>query len=180
MKIAISAGHTPIDPGATSGINSEYGLTSEIVGRCVNLLSKSGHEIWLIGADSNEKQIEKINSLGVDCGLELHFNSCSDPGIQGCETLYSGSQPGKSLAELIQKRLVSALKTADRGVKIGYFRQDKSQPVIPMLRLTNCPFVIPEPLFLSAAGDFSKLNTELVAQALCQGIDDFLKVNSKR
>jgi N-acetylmuramoyl-L-alanine amidase len=179
MKIAISAGHTPVDPGATTGINSEYGLTSEIVGRCVNLLSQRGYEVWLIGADSNAKQIEKINQLDADCGLELHFNSCSDPDVQGCETLYSGSQKGKSLAELIQKRLVSALKTADRGVKIGYYRQDRSQPVIPMLRLTNCPFVIPEPLFLSAAGDFSKLNTELVAKALCQGIEDFFKSKLK-
>lgn len=173
MRVALSAGHHPAAPGACTGVLSEYGLTSEIIGRLVNLLSKRGHDVWLIGSDTNARQVTRINELGCDCGLELHFNSFSDSDMKGTETLHAGSKNGIVLANCIQQSLVDALQTKDRGIKVGHFRGDDKNRVIEIIRETRCPFVVPEPLFLSNPADLSKLDTALIAGALLKGLENY-------
>lgn len=176
-KIAISAGHTPDRPGARQGNISEYSLTTAIAGRICQILSEKGHEAWLIGASSNTSQIEQINKLGATCGLELHFNSFTTDEMHGTEVLHAGSKRGIQLAQHVQNRLLDLLGTKDRGIKKGYYQGDYTKPMVEMLSKTNCPFVIPEPLFLSNPADFAKVNSEmreLVAIAVCDGIELYL------
>ena len=175
--IAISAGHTPTRPGATQGNISEYSLTTAIAGRLCQLLSEKGYFAWIIGADTNANQIDAINKLNPSCGLELHFNSFTDGTMHGTEVLHAGSKRGIQLAQHIQNNLLDRLGTKDRGIKKGYYQGDYRKPLVEMLSKTNCPFVIPEPLFLSNPGDFAKVGSgmrELVAIALCDGIELYL------
>ncbi len=175
--IAISAGHTPTRPGAKQGNISEYSLTTAIAGRLCQLLAEKGHEPWLIGADTNTAQIEAINKLNPTLGLELHFNSFTTDEMHGTEVLHAGSRKGIQLAQHIQNNLLDRLGTKDRGIKKGYYQGDYRKPMIEMLSLTKCPFVIPEPLFLSNPADFDKVGSEmreLVAIALLDGIELYL------
>lgn len=175
MKIALSAGHQPTQQGAHVSDVSEYGITCQIIGESINLLSKLGHEAWLIGAGFNVDQVKQINELDCDCGLELHFNSFSDPKFRGTEVLHAGSRAGIQLAGCLQKSLVASLKTKDRGIKIGYYQLNPSKPLDYMLERTNCPFVIVEPLFLSNPDDFLILQKSYstIACAIVDGLIQF-------
>jgi N-acetylmuramoyl-L-alanine amidase len=173
--IAISAGHTPKHPGAQHENVSEYSLTTAIVGRCCQILSEKGHFPWLIGAGNNFDQIKRINEIQPACGFELHFNSFKTADMFGTETLHAGSTRGEKLAQFIQASLLDRLGTRNRGTKKGYYQGDWRNPIIDMLTKTNCPFVIPEPLFLSHPEDFSRLDSELIAVALCDGIEMYLQ-----
>jgi N-acetylmuramoyl-L-alanine amidase len=173
MKIALSVGHTPYRQGAERGVISEYGLTAAIIGDLIFRLQKANHEAWLIGADSNREQIERINELGVDCGLELHFNSHVGDKLNGTEVLHAGSKRGALLAGCIQKTLVSRLGTRDMGVRLGHAQGDVRKPIIEMLMDTNCPFVVPEPLFLSNPFDIRRLDPAGIAIALFDGLMDY-------
>lgn len=170
MKICLSPGHTPDAPGASRGTITEYGLSSAIIGDLVFRLDQAGHKAYLIGADSNARQVEKINAINPSIGLELHFNSFSTPEMHGTETLYSGSDKGGALAFNVNYSIVEALGTKDRGIKIGYYRQDKTKPIIEIIRNTRCPFIVVEPLFLSNDDDFSKIDIQLISMAIFDGI----------
>ena len=173
MKVALSAGHTPYRQGAEFGLISEYGLTSAIIGDLILRLQKAGHEAWIIGADSNLEQIKRINELQVDCGMELHFNSHTGQELNGTEVLHAGSTRGKLLAGSVQKELVKRLGTKDRGIRLGHYQGNRRKPIIEMLRETNCPFIVPEPLFLSNPFDLSRLDPAGIAIALFDGLIDF-------
>lgn len=173
MKIALSAGHTPNRPGAKMGIISEYSLTSAVIGDLIHRLQKAGHEAWIIGASTNTKQIQEINGLNCDCGLELHFNSFSTQEMHGTEVLHADSKNGRKLAQCIQSKLVEKLKTKDRGVKLGYYQQDTRKPIISILTDTNCPFVVPEPLFLSNNEDLLKIDIQLISISIFEGLESY-------
>ena len=119
---------------------------------------------------------EKINELNVDLGLELHFNGFSDSSVSGAETLHAGTKKGSKLAECIQYHLVNSLGRKDRGIKTGHYRQNIRRPIIDMLRLTNCPFVVPEPGFLTNKEDLNVIaDYEEVADSIFCGIDRFCR-----
>lgn len=175
QTIAISAAHTPKNPGATHGNISEYSETTAIVGRICQILSKKGHFPYLIGAGNNLEQIEQINRREPACGLELHFNSCVDKKWRGTEVLHAGSTKGMRLAQHIQNNLVNRLGTKDRGIAKGHYELDIRKPIIQMLRETVCPFVIVEPLFFSNTGDLTLLDHEAIAIAICDGVEMYLE-----
>jgi N-acetylmuramoyl-L-alanine amidase len=173
MKIAISSGHLPNGQGAAIGRISEYGATSEVVGKTISILSKYGHEVWDIGSASNTEQVRRINALSPDIGLEIHLNSVSDPSVNGTEVLHSNSVKGISLAKCIQESLVDTLKTKDRGTRVGHYRGDPKYGLCEMIKNTVCPFVIVEPLFLSNIEDLSRLDCSLIAAGISLGIKEY-------
>jgi N-acetylmuramoyl-L-alanine amidase len=144
-----------------------------VVGDLIYRLQRAGHEAWIIGASTNSKQIQEINKLDCDCGLELHFNSFVSKDMFGTEVLHADSKNGRKLAQCIQSKLVDKLKTKDRGVKLGHYQQNVRKPIISMLTDTNCPFVIPEPLFLSNDEDLLKIDIKLISIAIFEGLESY-------
>lgn len=172
--IAFSAGHTPKNPGAKIGNISEYSETTVIIGRCCQIMSRRGHLPYLIGAGDNKFQIEQINKRYPACGVELHFNSFTDDSMHGTEVLHAGSIKGTRLAQHVQNNIVNRLGTKNRGVIKGHYQGDWRTPIIDMLKYTNCPFIVPEPLFFSNPEDLTRLDHEAIATAICDGIELYL------
>lgn len=170
FKIALSMGHTPNAPGASSGLVTEYGLTSAVIGDLAFRLDKAGHEPWIIGADSNRDQVKDINKLKPDFGLELHFNSYGMEHFNGTEVLHSGSAKGRDLAADICDSIVDILGTKNRGCPVGNYELNKRKPIIEIIRKTACPFVVVEPLFLSNKADFEKIDITLISVGILKGI----------
>ena len=175
MIIALIPGHTAKNQGASYGDISEYGPASAIIGDLIWRLSKTEHEPVLIGSDSNGTQAKKVNAVNADFGLELHFNSHVGDSMHGTETLHAGSRSGEKLAEYIQGPLFKMLGTRNRGIAVGHYQMNTSKAIDEILRKTNCPFVIPEPLFLSNENDRQKLDIQLISIALFEGIKNYMR-----
>lgn len=171
FKIALSMGHHPSSPGAARGKITEYGLTSAIIGDLAFRLDKLGHEAWIIGADTNKNQVKEINKLKPDFGLELHFNNMAGhPEWNGTEVMHAGSKKGTELAIEIHNSVVDILDTNRRGTPVGNYQLDIRKPIIEIIRNTNCPFVVIEPLFLSNDSDFEKIDITLISVGILKGI----------
>lgn len=171
FTICLSPGHTPRTPGASRGIITEYGLTSAIIGDLVFRLDKAGHTAHLIGSSSNSEQVKAINNIGPDFGLELHFNNmATKPEWNGTMCLHSGSKNGIELASNVQSNLFHMLKTKNRHIHKGYFQLNPDNYVIPIIRLTRCPFIVVEPLYLSNDSDFEKIDIQLISIAIFEGV----------
>lgn len=160
MRIAISAGHNPGKPGATSGNKTEYSETVIMAAFAIQHLQRHGHQAFLIGTGPLQNKVSQINNMGVDCAIEIHLNKAGGVG-HGCETLYCpGSKSGKSLAKAVHGILFEATGNKDRGIKPGWYRMD--QPGVEdypgdvdgdevkdyFLEKTNCPAIIIEPYFI--------------------------------
>jgi len=112
------------------------------------------------------------NQLLADVFVSIHCNSAADATAHGTEThCYPGSVRGKSLAQMIQKRLVPALGLTDRGVKESNFA---------VLRQTQMPAALVELAFISNSVEEKLLQSDefqdKAALAIAQGICDFLGV----
>ena len=176
MKIAFSVGHTPDNPGAKRDDINEYILSAPIIGKLIYDLGLLGHLCYLIGTMSNSKQVTEINHLNVDFGIELHFNSHTDDQMNGAECLHSGAVYGGLLAFSINTALCESLGVRDRGTHVGHYRLDNTKRLITMIRDTNCPFVIVEPLFLSNDFDFVRLNFDKITTGILNGINHYIRI----
>ncbi len=174
FSICLSPGHTAKNPGASRGNVTEYGLSSAIIGDLIFRLDKAGHVAHVIGSDSNRNQVERINEIDPDFGLELHFNSSvKRHGFYGTMILYSGSRKGRKLAIKLSKSISASLETKNVGPIIGNYQLDRRKPIIIMIRKTKCPFVVVEPLFLSYHADFEKIDVPLISIAIMEGIYNY-------
>jgi N-acetylmuramoyl-L-alanine amidase len=169
FSVCLSPGHTPTNPGASRGPVTEYSLSSAIIGDMIFRLSKMGHIAHLIGSEDNIEQVKHINYVDPDFGLELHFNGHTDPAINGTMCLHAGAGRGVKLASAVNNRLVSMLGTHDKGCRKGHYRLDKTKPLIYMIRETNCPFILVEPLYLSNLDDFQKIDIPAISIAIVEG-----------
>lgn len=169
MRIAVSVAHDAVNPGATNEEITEYQASMDISTRLVNILSINGHEVHLVACGSLTRKIAEINAINADIGIEIHLNAYNTQTI-GCETLHANSPHGKLLAKLIQKTFVGN-GYKDRGDKVGYYRGDPERGLVAILKETNCPFVISEPLFMDSKHDFESYNPLFIAMVIADGIE---------
>lgn len=181
MKGALSIGHHADQPGKLL----EFSECAAIAGLISKFMRPTGHSLYMIGSGPLEKKIAEVNAGDFDFGLEIHLNA---GGGSGCETLYCpGSAKGKLLAMSVQSALVNSLEYRDRGVKEGWYRMDRpghvdypgdvdgDENLDAILKMTNCPFIIPEPFFLDdpKGVDTSVANYERIALAVALGLFNF-------
>ena len=180
MKVFINPGHAlGLDPGA---VNREYDIDeAEVVadiGELVeNYLKEVGHEVMtlqsdnLVGEGSYNKYysvVETANRWDPDVFVSIHCNSAVNKEAQGAETYaYSAYSVGNTLANCIQKQLVTSLDLVDRGVKYS--------SEFAVLRKTSMPAVLVETAFISNEHDVKLLMEEVdeFARAIARGITDY-------
>jgi N-acetylmuramoyl-L-alanine amidase len=176
-RVCIDAGHGGKDPGAVG----PTGLQEKVVTLAVSLqvaqiLKAAGLAVKLTRTDDSyvvlSQRADISNQFGADAFVSVHVNSVDNNKAGGTETYHhTMSAPGKKLAAAIQKRLVSALGLADRGVKKENFA---------VLRLTEAPAALAELAFISNPTEEALLKKPdflaKAARAIAEGIADFLGV----
>lgn len=126
MKIALVVGHDAISKGAygDEGI-SEFQFNDELMNdMAFHKMFPEEHEVYVLyrsadasGYTSKMKDLHKrIDDLGCQVSIELHFNSFSNEHVRGHEVLYC-SEGGKLVAEAMNNALDKYLPTSNRGVK---------------------------------------------------------------
>jgi N-acetylmuramoyl-L-alanine amidase len=166
--VVIDAGHGGKDKGAYWGGVRESQLTLQVAQRLEQLLKRRGMKTAMTRRSdvfvSLGSRVAVANRYGSSVFVSIHFNACTDRRYRGVETFYGGPA-GRKLAQSIQSRLATRLKTSNRGVKPRSFK---------VLRLTSSPAVLVECGFLSNTAERGRCKTtgyqQTTAQAICDGI----------
>lgn len=177
MKVFLNPGHAPNgnpDPGA---VNEETGLRECDVALAVgqsaaSYLNAAGVETELLQSDSLYDICEAANGSDADIFVSIHCNAAEAKQANGTETwACAGSYRGSTLANCIQKQLVDALDTTDRGVKIA----TPGVNGLYVLTNTDMPAVLVELAFITNPGDEEILANaqDAMARAVARGITDY-------
>lgn len=189
--VVIDAGHGGFDPGKV-GINGalEKEINLQIAEKLKRILEAEDITVIMTRTDdsglynendSNKKvqdmrqRITMIEEAQPDIVVSIHQNSYHEEYVHGAQVFYfSGSEPGKTLAELIQKRFVI---NVDGGNK----REAKGNDSYYLLKKTSYPIVIVECGFLSNREEAEKLNSQVyqekAAWAVHMGVLQYLNTH---
>ena len=109
---------------------------------------------------------ETANEWGADVFVSIHCNAFNE-SAHGTEVECYGGGEGARLAGNIQKQIVGALGTLDRGVK--------SMPQLLVLKYTDMPACLVEMAFIDNDADAALLATQQneFARAIARGITDY-------
>ncbi|MBO6293880.1 MAG: N-acetylmuramoyl-L-alanine amidase [Selenomonas sp.] len=178
MRVFLNPGHAPCgcpDPGA---VNSGTGLRECDVAKNIAVLvekyltqagvSVSGN----LQSNSLYEVVSASNNIDADVFVSIHCNAFNGVA-HGTETWhYHTSKYGKLLAGCIQRQIVDALGTADRGVKGAVPHTDNS---LYVLNNTDAVAVLVETAFIDNPDDEVVLRTKQdeFARAIARGITDF-------
>jgi len=177
MRVFLNAGHAPCgcpDPGA---VNSGTGLREcDVAKNIADLvekhLTKAGVSVsGNLQSDDLWEVVSTANNLDVDVFVSIHCNAFNGVA-NGTETWhYHTSKYGKQLAECIQRQIVGALGTADRGIKGAV----PGKNGLYVLSNTDAVAVLVETAFIDNAEDEVLLRTKQneFARAIARGITDF-------
>ncbi|MED0874263.1 N-acetylmuramoyl-L-alanine amidase [Bacillus mobilis] len=189
QMIIIDPGHGGTDPGkATQGLH-ESDIVLDTSKRLQSLIEKHTPFRVMLTRETDirlgEKQGEDLKNRvdfakehNGDIFVSIHANASQKHDGHGTETFYYKGSEKKELterekdsymlADKIQKRLVKALDTRDRGVKPEDFY---------VLRENEMPAVLTELAFLDSSADYEKLASEsgrqIAAEAIYAGILDY-------
>lgn len=177
MKIFIDAGHnySGADMGAGGNGMREQDVTFSIADKLRVLFISAGYEVAMsrnqktenVGtslSDSLKKRANMANSWGAELFISVHCNAFNGKA-KGTETLvYSFGSRAEEYAEKIQRSIVTALGTENRGVKE---RKD-----LAVLRLTSMPAVLIETAFIDNPEDAILLRDRQddFARAIFEGV----------
>ncbi|HDR7795992.1 TPA: N-acetylmuramoyl-L-alanine amidase, partial [Bacillus luti] len=187
--VIIDPGHGGKDPGkATKGLY-ESDIVLDTSKRLQSLLEKNTPFHVLLTRETNnrfsenqsedlKKRVEFAKENNGDIFVSIHANASKNHDGYGTETFYYKGAEKKELTERekdsymlankIQKRLVKALDTRDRGVKPEDYY---------VLRENELPAVLTELAFLDNSADYEKLASEsgrqIAAEAIYEGILDY-------
>ncbi|WP_198507864.1 N-acetylmuramoyl-L-alanine amidase [Bacillus sp. FJAT-45037] len=175
--IAVDPGHGGKDPGAVA-----FGVREKDVVLSVGLLLEQ--RLKTAGANvvmtrNNDTFIELpdrsriANDAGAEIFVSIHANAAGASSAHGTETYWNAnhsSAESKELAEKIQKRLIAALNTRDRGAKEGNFS---------VIRHTRMPSVLVELGFVTNQNEAQRLTQASfqrdAAEAIYLGILDYYR-----
>ena len=182
ITIAIDPGHGGRDPGGVVGDVLEKNVNLEIANRLAELVDAQSDLKAVLTRTSdisvdNQLRLQLAEGAGAALYISVHINSYSDPGVHGAETLVDDMRakddPSWTLAESVQKALIAATGTRDRGVKQqGLY-----------LEHTKLPAISVEVGFLTSPEERAKLldpaYQDKIARGLLQGILDYLQTTEQ-
>lgn len=171
---ALIVGHRQSAKGAVSADGSvvEFDFNSELAREVTKRVTKARVQIVFRSntTDGLRKLPAKVNALGPHFILSLHCNAFNNEA-NGTETLYFyTSANGKKLAEIVQKRLLTALELKNRGIR----DKKDAERGAHLLKYTKAPCVICEPFFIDNDDDLGTAlrRKKRLAAAYAKAIDD--------
>lgn len=184
-KIAIAVGHTASGVAGCGavGLLNESNETRNVALILADILTDAGYTTKVLRIDkANSYEYEdcyvraaEANSWGADLYVEIHLNCSSNTNANGTEVLiYPGSSQSASYAKKVNDSICKELGTFDRTYGTGY----KESSLI-VLRKTNMPAILIEPLFVGNTGDVAKYTPEKLALAIAKGIDSNITTITK-
>ena len=186
MKIFINPGHTP-QKDIDSGLNWDVGacgcgLQENIVCKQVGDLLAQECQKAGIGVSGNFQSMslqaitDTANATDADILVSIHCNAAS-AAAKGTETFYcQGSSKGRKIAEYVQKELIAAMGTVDRGVKDDTQTQHKR---IHVLRQSAMPAILIELAFISNPDDAKLVRDHKIdfAKAIVKGLCSYAGIS---
>lgn len=191
--VIIDAGHGGSDPGKVGAgdiLEKEINLAiakkveTQLKKEKIKVIMTREEDQMLTGdADSGSKaqdmkeRVELINRELPQIAVSIHQNSYQDASVHGAQVFYySSSQEGERAAGIMQNSLLAF--DADNT------RQPKANDTYYLLRRTQVPTIIVECGFLSNPEEAKNLcldeYQEKVAQAICQGILEFIRPENSK
>jgi len=198
MKIAISTGHSELDPGAIAfNGTKEYFLNCNLVKEIEQLLLPDVE--WWRSDDKCEKYgypkhlnctIDSINKSEAIACIEVHHNASINKNVRGGMAIYwDTSVKGKMLSNAIAYYLhwmpyfnFGAFKGYWKNVQHKYYKagslatQRHIKRRLAFLRYTDIPACIIEPAFISNVDDyfFAVAYVKPIARAIRDGVALYL------
>jgi N-acetylmuramoyl-L-alanine amidase len=172
MKIILDAGHGYSTPGKRSpdGMR-EYEFNRAVAELAKEMLEKHQNtEVVFAHSDKRDVPLAErtalANKQNADCYVSIHANAngtCGWNSAGGIETYVHPSKPREalSLAQKIQRNLISSTGLRDRGVKTADFQ---------VLRETKMTAVLVECGFMTNKEEASLLRTPLYRKRCAQAI----------
>ena len=177
LLVVIDPGHGGSDVGAIGKEGDKAVLYEKDVNLAVSLyieeyLKAAGVKTYMMRTDDVAVALsdrpEIANDLNAALYLSVHSNSFKNHEVNGTTVLYyaaekeTGKFSGKTFANLLQKEMVSALGTYDRGL------MDGSEMYV--IRKTTMPSVIAEMAFISNPDDREKLASDQYRKKVAYGM----------
>ena len=179
--VCIDPGHGGDASGAVGSAGTlEKDINLDISKYLADDLRKAGVQIIMtrdsdVAVDLHERAAI-ANRAKADVFVCVHNNAATDTDSNGTETFYWGdsaewSSEGKTLAEILQRHLIAALGSYDRGAKTHWYD-------LVVLAETDMPAALCECGFLTNPSEETKLLTpdyqQAAAQAICDGVLEYL------
>ena len=165
MILCLDGGHIlPIDPGACGNGLKEATLTGDICERVATKLSSYDVDIRQVPrTDSLNERTEYANNIGAGAFISIHVNAGGGTGYEDyiCPTITASSVTLQNAIHASVMAYLSPLGIKDRGKKTANFA---------VLRLTNCPAVLLECLFIDNALDAERLKSDTFIDGLSNAI----------
>jgi N-acetylmuramoyl-L-alanine amidase len=193
-KIIIDAGHGGKDPGCQSGGQSEKTINLGVAQKLAGYLKNRGYTVYMMrNSDMTltlKQRVDAANKTKPDLFISLHCNAADVASASGIEVYCAtpvNMPPSDSktvskkacianaydlenayLAYYIQKRLVSTLKTTDRGARRKRYT---------VIADTNAPSILVEMGFLTNPNDrkllTSQVRQSIIARAIAVAVDQY-------
>jgi len=171
--VIIDAGHGGHDKGALNGKVYEKHLALDTALRLEYYLKKKGIRTKMTRRSdifiSLPGRAAFGNKYGKSIFVSIHYNHTGRSGAQGLETFYYSAE-GKKLATHVQSRMMSKLRTINRGVKHRGFY---------VIRHSKHPAILVECGFVSNSQERARMKKAWFRQSLAEGIGEGI-LNYKR
>lgn len=156
-KVFIGVGHGGNDPGAVGYLKeADVNLTMALA--CRDMLEANGVIVGMSRTrDENDdlnEEVKECNAFAPDLAVDVHNNAGGGKGFEVLHSINGGV--GKTLAENIEAE-VKKLGQNSRGLKTR--KNSKGKDYFGFLRLTKCPAVICEGVFVDNANDVKIADT---------------------
>ena len=176
-KVFIGVGHGGSDSGAVGYIvEKEANLVMALA--CRGYLTAHGVEVRMSRTKDEEdpinEEVRECNAYNPDLAIDVHNNSGGGDGFEVFHTIHGGT--GKVLAQNIEKQVIKIGQNS-RGCKT---RQGQRGDYYAFVRVTKCPAVLCEGLFVDTKADAAQAGTKAKQQAFgvayAKGILDTLGI----
>lgn len=192
--VVIDPGHGGIDGGTISVLGDEeqdinlsisLKLRNKLKDRGLGVVMTRETDTGLYGENDSNKKVadmkarcQLINEVNPNLMISIHQNNYSSEGVKGAQVFYySHSAEGEKAAVILQNHLRETLDKDNQ-------RKAKKNDNYYILLNVKCPAVIAECGFLSNYSEAELLKTddyqEKVAQALCDGICEYLELEKQK
>lgn len=156
-KVAVDPGHGGTDAGAVKYLREkDVNLTMGLA--CRDFLELHDVAIWMSRTKDADTSLNKtcadINKWGADLAISVHNNAGGGDGFEAYYSIVGGV--GKKLAKNIETE-VKELGQNSRGLKTK--KNAEGKDYYGFIRMTNCPAVICEGVFVDNKADVKIADT---------------------